>query len=101
MSSSVARLYALAAAVCVFFLAWAVIAARPWQPEPSVAASVSTAPSAELDAQRRRIERKAARLERLLSAQAGSPTPVAAVEASSPPPVQVVDAIPVAQSGSS
>jgi hypothetical protein len=32
MTSHSGRLYALAAALVVFFLAWAVIAARPWTP---------------------------------------------------------------------
>ena len=31
MTSHVARLYALAAAILVFFVAWAAIAAHPWQ----------------------------------------------------------------------
>jgi hypothetical protein len=41
MTSHVARLYATAAALVAFFLAWAGIAARPWAgqpPDPRVAA---------------------------------------------------------------
>ena len=41
MTSHVARLYATALALVVFFLAWAVVAARPWTtpaPDPRVAA---------------------------------------------------------------
>lgn len=41
MTSHVVRLYATAAALVVFFLGWAVIAARPWatpKPDPALAA---------------------------------------------------------------
>lgn len=41
MTSHVARLYASAVALVVFFLAWAVVAAHPWttpKPDPRVAA---------------------------------------------------------------
>lgn len=41
MTSHVARLYASAVALVVFFLAWAAIAAKPWaqaKPDPAVAA---------------------------------------------------------------
>lgn len=35
MTSHVARLYALAVALLVFFLSWAAVAARPWAPTTS------------------------------------------------------------------
>jgi hypothetical protein len=35
MTSHAGRLYALALALVVFFLAWAVVAARPWQAAPA------------------------------------------------------------------
>lgn len=38
MTSHVARLYALVAAVLVFFVAWAAIAAHPWRTKTSAAA---------------------------------------------------------------
>jgi hypothetical protein len=41
MTSHVARLYAIACSVAVFFVAWAALAARPWvtpTPDPAVAA---------------------------------------------------------------
>jgi hypothetical protein len=41
MTDHVVRLYAAAAALVVFFLAWAAVAARPWataRPDPAVAA---------------------------------------------------------------
>ncbi len=37
MTSPVARLYALVLAVLVFFLAWAVVAAHPWQQRAAAA----------------------------------------------------------------
>ena len=37
MTSHVARLYSLAAAVLVFFVAWAAIAAHPWSARPAAA----------------------------------------------------------------
>jgi hypothetical protein len=37
MTDHIARLYALAAAVVVLFLAWAVVAAHPWQTQTSPA----------------------------------------------------------------
>ena len=42
MTSHVVRLYALATAVLVFFLTWAVVAAHPWpaKPDPRAAALV-------------------------------------------------------------
>ena len=35
MTSHIGRLYALALALVVFFLAWAVVAARPWATTPT------------------------------------------------------------------
>ena len=37
MTSHVARLYSLAAAILVFFVAWAAIAAHPWSNHPTAA----------------------------------------------------------------
>jgi hypothetical protein len=38
MTDHVARLYVLAVAVLIFFVAWAAVAARPWAPTTSAAA---------------------------------------------------------------
>ena len=39
MTDHVARLYALVAGVVVFFVAWAAVAAHPWQSAPATAAA--------------------------------------------------------------
>jgi hypothetical protein len=62
MTSHVARLYAASAAVVVFFVAWAAIAAHPWtttaKPDPALAA---------LAAREQRIRTESAAVQRLLA----------------------------------
>lgn len=55
MTSHVARLYALVAAVLVFFVAWAAIAAHPWRTKTSAAADPRVA-ALQLREQRLRTE---------------------------------------------
>ena len=48
MTNQIARLYALVVGVVVFFVAWAAIAAHPWQttkPRPSIRASPRSPPA--------------------------------------------------------
>jgi len=105
MGNHVVRLYALALAILVFFLAWAAIAARPWEAEASAGAAPPDPRSTELAAQERRVERKARRLERLLASreEASVPTRVVASEqaAATPVAVRVVEAPPTTRSRSS
>ena len=62
MTSAPVRLYAVVAAVLVFFVAWAVVAAHPWQrrtaaPDPRVA---------QLQALRLRLSRQSIEVQRVL-----------------------------------
>ena len=60
MTSHVARLYALALALVLFFLTWTVVAARPW-------AAVSTDPRlAALAAREHRVRREIIAVQRLV-----------------------------------
>lgn len=54
MKSHVVRLYALAVTLTVFFLSWAVIAAKPWQGEPAAGSDLRLAQLAAREAQLRR-----------------------------------------------
>ena len=83
MTSPLARLYALAASLLVFFLAWAGIAARPWK---TPAYSVAPAPAPGLALYEQRLRADAALL-RQLSAQSAQPV--------APPLVRVVTLPPL------
>jgi hypothetical protein len=73
MTSQVVRLYAFAASLLVFFLAWAGIAAHPWKHTPTP----QTRSALTLDAYRQRLQADSALL-RQLSAKsplsAGTPS---------------------------
>jgi hypothetical protein len=76
MTSHVGRLYALALALVVFFLAWAVVAARPW----ASATTTTSYPSAQL--------RREAKLVNAIVA-ARSHTKAAAVRVVNLPPITI------------
>jgi hypothetical protein len=89
MTSHVARLYALAASILALFLAWAGVAAAPWQAEkaPPAAEDPTTAALARYEQRLRQDARLVERiLERRAREQAAPP----------PPPVRIVSAPPVA-----
>jgi hypothetical protein len=92
MTSHVARLYAAAAAMLVFFLSWATVAARPWVDEPSAAAS-RTDPSLGVPPERAQALMQKLELARDLVGRE-------AVEASLPA-VRVVETAPVTVTSSS
>ena len=56
MTNGLGRIYAIAAATFVFFLSWAVIAARPWVEAPAAKADPRLAA---LDARERRLRKDA------------------------------------------
>lgn len=63
MTNHVARLYALALALVVFFVSWAAVAARPWataQADPRVAA---------LAARQQKLQRESALVQRIVQAR--------------------------------
>jgi hypothetical protein len=63
MTSNLGRTYAIVAAMIVFFLTWAVVAARPWV-EPS---SIKTDPRiAALDARERRLRAESVRIKAIV-----------------------------------
>jgi hypothetical protein len=92
MTDHVARLYALAVAVLVFFVAWAAVAARPW----TTAASTAT-PDPRVQAlivKQQRVRAEALAVRRVLAARSKqaaltSPTPAPA------PSVRVVTLPPL------
>jgi hypothetical protein len=64
MTSHLARLYAVALALVIFFLSWAAVAARPWGTEQSAAASSPQA--AALDRRAKRLKLEQIRVQALL-----------------------------------
>ena len=83
MTDHVARLYALALAVVVFFVSWAAIAARPWQ---RAAADPRLALLAQRDAQ---LEREAALVRRVVAAQHRRTAAAPAVRIVNLPPLTI------------
>ncbi len=63
MTSTLVRLYALVAAVLVFFVAWAVVAAHPWQPPRVTAADRQVTALAEL---RSRVRLESLQVQRIV-----------------------------------
>jgi hypothetical protein len=101
MTNHVARLYATAAALVAFFLAWAGIAARPWAaqpPDPRVAA---------LNRREQRLQRDARLVQQIVDRRWATYRAelAAARKAASTPPraptVRVVTLPPVARTTSS
>ena len=84
MTSHVGRLYSLALALVVFFLAWAVVAARPWAPsaaQPRLQA---------LAAREARLRREAQLVNRIVAARARAHhAPAAAVKVVNLPPLTI------------
>ncbi len=62
-SAPLVRLYALVAAVLVFFVAWAVVAAHPWQPRRITAADRQVTALAEL---RSRVRLESLQVQRIV-----------------------------------
>jgi hypothetical protein len=85
MTDHVVRLYALAVAVLVFFLAWAVVAARPWATTTSAAGSDPRVQALIVKQQRVRAEALAVR--RVLAARRQQ---AAAGSTTTPPPAPSV-----------
>jgi hypothetical protein len=102
MTSHAARLYALAAAILVFFLSWAAVAARPWANETAAAAGPDPRVAA-LQDRERALQDKAQLARRLLARQSAAASaavaPVPAVTQA--PPVQVASPPPVTVTRSS
>jgi hypothetical protein len=129
MTDHVARLYAGAAALLVFFLVWAVVAARPWaeagETDPRMAALERREQKLMRESKRvnKIVERRFARYRRRLarrrkeiaaaeaaaaaaapaapSASGAAPAPAAPAPAAAPAPVTVTAAPPVTSTGSS
>ena len=120
MTDHVARLYATALAIVVFFLSWAAVAAQPWGHEPEAKADPRLA---QLDRRAEKLRQRQARVQRRLdrrfaayrvalarrqaeiAALQATPAPVAAAAPSAPsvsaPSVATVPAAPVTQTRSS
>ena len=61
MTKELARVYALVAAIVVFFVAWAAVAAHPWQPRAAVDPRVAA-----VAARQQRIERQSLLVKRVV-----------------------------------
>ena len=84
MTNHTARLYTLALALIVFFLAWAVVAARPW------GRAATSAPDPRLQAlvvRQARLQREAQLVNRIVAARSHRPAP--AVRVVNLPPVTI------------
>jgi hypothetical protein len=94
MTDHVARIYALAIAVLVFFVAWAAVAARPWA---SSAAPATPDPRVQaLIVKQQRVRAEALTVRRVLAARrqqaaapASTPTPVPSVRVITLPPLTI------------
>lgn len=124
MTDHVARLYALALSLVVFFTTWALVAARPWGHEAEAAAKDPRVVA--LERRQERLQKESARVQRLVqrrfaayerrlrerqraiaavqasNAAAASAVPVAsAPSAPAPPSVSVVSVPPITNTSSS
>jgi hypothetical protein len=117
MTDHVARLYATALALVVFFLAWAAVAARPWGHETAAEAKADPR-MVQLDRRAEQIRKRQVRVQRKLdrrfeayrvalaerqariAAVQASPAPVATPSVAAPS-VGTVPAAPVTQTRSS
>jgi hypothetical protein len=104
MTSQVARLYALVAAVAVFFVAWATVAAHPWRTHTAAATDPRVAAlqlreqrvRAESLAVKRVVDRRWAAYRAKLSARRQQTAQlVSSAPAVAAPPVRVVTLPPV------
>jgi hypothetical protein len=93
MTDHTARLYAFAAAILVFFVAWAAVAARPWAAKTSAATAADPRVAA-LAAKEQRVRAEALAVRRVLAARskAAAATPAAPV---AQPSVRVVTLPPL------
>jgi len=64
MTNHVARLYAIALSLVIFFLFWAAVAAAPWSPEQTAASPNPQV--AALDRRAKKLERERVRVQRML-----------------------------------
>jgi hypothetical protein len=88
MTNHVARLYAVAASLLALFLAWAVIAAAPWQTKAPAVATAQDPMAAALAAYKHRLRRDAKLVDRILERrtnQAASAAPRVRIVTTSPP----------------
>lgn len=84
MTSHVGRLYAIAIALVVFFLAWAMVAARPW------ATSGQSAQLRSLAVREAQLRREAQLVNRIVAARAhGQQAPAASVKVVDLPPLTI------------
>ena len=103
MTSQVARLYALVAAVAVFFVAWAAVAAHPWQTHKAAATDPRVAAlqlreqriRAESLAAKRVVDRRWAAYRTQLAARKQQAAQLASAPGVAAPPVRVVTLPPV------
>jgi hypothetical protein len=87
MTNHVARLYALAASILALFLAWAGVAAAPWETEKPAAATTQDPTTAALAEYQKRLRRDAKLVHRILERRTAQPAPA-------PPSVRIVTAPP-------
>lgn len=91
MTSHVVRLYAAAAAIVVFFLTWAGIAARPWAAAPQQDPRLAAVGTLE-----QRLQRDAALVQQVVDARAALARAKASAAAPAPAPaVRVVTLPPI------
>jgi hypothetical protein len=94
MTNHTARLYALAVALFVFFVAWAAVAARPWATASAPAASPTDPRVAALVAKQQRVRAEALAVNRVLAARRQQALASAAATAVVPP-VRIVTLPPL------
>jgi hypothetical protein len=116
MTNHVARLYAIALALVVFFLSWAAVAAAPWNHEQT--AATPNPQVAALDRRAKKLERERVRVQKMLDrrfaeyrarlkererliAQMHAQAQAPAIAAPSAPSVGTVSAPPVTSTKSS
>jgi len=103
MTNQVARLYAAVAAVAVFFVAWATVAAHPWQTHTAAAADPRVTAlqlreqrlRAESLAVKRVVDRRWAAYRSQLAARRQQAAQLAYTPAATAPPVRVVTLPPL------
>jgi hypothetical protein len=90
MTDHAVRLYALIAAVLVFFVAWAAVAARPWATTSTTSATADPRVAA-LVARQQRVRAKALAVQRVLAKRQSAATtaPVPAVKIVALPPLTI------------
>jgi hypothetical protein len=92
MTDHAARLYALAAAVLVFFVAWVAVTARPWV-NASASAATTDARVQALVVRQQRVQAEALAVRRVLAARKKA-APLASAAAPAPQPTVRVVTLP-------